>query len=297
MDFRQLEIFKAVVDCGSMSEASKILFISQPSISARLRSLEEELGVDLLDRSKRPLELSAAGQRVYRMATDALSLQASLERDLIQTQRFEIRIGASSVPATHLLPRFLTHFRKIHPKTSFLIQQSDSYQVCEEVANGLLDLGLVGSKSSHDGLEYKVICQDELVLALPKTERYAQMLASQTPFSAFLDEPFLLREAGSGTLRESLKYLERLGLPADKLKIVARMNDPETLRQCVINGGGLALISRYTVEDLAKRGEILIMTLPGPATRPLYLVKRKGSLSAILLDFVKEIGQLYGSEG
>ena len=168
MDFRQLEAFIATVDRQSFSAAADSLYLSQPTISSYIHSLERELNTQLIRRTTKKFEVTPNGQQLYDYAAALLRLQQKAITELSNTSVKELHIGTSSVPGQSILPRVLAGYRKEAPDVSAFVTHTDSMEVIQQVENGTLDVGLVGRKTECDCV-FEPIATDDLVIAAPTT--------------------------------------------------------------------------------------------------------------------------------
>jgi len=272
MDFRQLEAFVNTVENQSFSAAAERLHLSQPTVSAHIRSLEQELNAQLIRRTTKKFEVTEDGRRLYAYAVNILRLQKKAADEFSETGRRELHIGASSVPGQCLLPQLLGEYHRRFPEVRFRTFHSDSLDIIDKVACGSLDAGLVGT-APEGGCTFVPIASDELVIAAPNNEHFRQMQKDGAPLEKLLREPMLMRTDQSGTKRETERFFARLGIPEEELNVVASMNDAEALRSCVAQGLGISVISRRLAEPLERQGLVLEFPLGGERlVRRLYLV-------------------------
>ena len=143
MDFKQLRSFVAVADCGSFTQAAARLYASQPTVSAHIRQLEEELHERLFLRTTKTLSITPRGKELYDYAVHVLELQDRLLSSWAQDEH-TIRLGASTIPSSYILPEVLPPFRAQHPDTVFSILQSDSAGILSGLRAGRFELGFPG---------------------------------------------------------------------------------------------------------------------------------------------------------
>ena len=142
MDFKQLRSFVTVVELGSFTRAAERLYTSQPTISAHIRALEEELHERLFLRTTKSLEITKRGKELYDYAVHILTLQDKLTASWAQDEK-TVRIGASTIPSAYILPEVLPQFRTRHPDSRFVIHQSDSRGVLSGLYSGRFDLQIL----------------------------------------------------------------------------------------------------------------------------------------------------------
>lgn len=276
MDFKQLEAFVAVVDWNSFSEAAKKLYLTQPTISAHIRTLEEELGTTLVNRTTKSLKITQDGYKLYDYAVSLLKLRKKANEDFLGIHDTNIHIGVSTIPSAYILPDIMNSYRKHNPDCTFYISQSDSSGIVAKLLDGRIDVGIVGMSSGDRQLEFRPLIRDRIVLAAPANDYFKKKKEDKAPFEELLREPIILREQGSGTKKESDIMLERLNLTDASLNVVAYINDLESIKRCIKGGMGVSLVSMVSVSDDVKKGDLIVFDPPyGPTERYMYVVTRK----------------------
>lgn len=271
MDFKQLKSFAAVVECQSFSKAAQQLLIAQPTISTHIRQLEEELGGCLLQRTTKSIEITPQGWQAYRYAVKILNLRNRILESCCADERCIIHIGASTIPATYILPDVLPRYGEIAPDTYFVTDQSDSDSIIEGVNDGQFDVGIVGKPVQQDELTCLPLCENNMVLITPVTEHYLQLQRSGAPISQLLREPIVMRERGSKKTADD--FLRSMGINEDDLQVVARVNDQEAVKNMVVKGLGVSLISEIAARDFVRERRLLKFELDGyHSCQKLYLL-------------------------
>ena len=293
MDFKQLRSFIAVADYGSFTRAAERLYTSQPTVSAHVRQLEEELKERLFLRTTKSLEITPKGRELYDYAVHVLSLHESLISRWAQEEN-TIRIGASTIPSAYILPELLPAFRSAHPQTAFSIFQGVSQTVLNGLAEGRFNLGFVGMKAPDMPFSFFPFFTDTMVLITPNTPFFRQFNGHIPDFPALLtSQPLLLREEGSGSGKAVDTFLAASGLQPQDLQVAARLNNQESVKNLVAAGLGISMVSQKAAETAVTEGKLLAFPVPGGGVhRSLYLACRKGGqLKPQLqkfLDFTKE---------
>ena len=159
MEFKQLEAFVAVVDYGSFSEAARKLYLTQPTISAHVRSLEEELHTKLIIRTTKKTTITTKGYQLYDSAVRMLEIRNNLLENFTGVQKHMIDLAASTIPSSYLLPEILAAYGKTHPDTYFHSIQTDSAESINRVLDGTVDLALVGQNTSDESCVFLPFCQ------------------------------------------------------------------------------------------------------------------------------------------
>ena len=279
MEFKQLEAFVAVVDYGSFSEAARRLYLTQPTISAHIRSLEEELHSRLILRTTKKTTVTTRGYQLYDSAVRMLEIRNNLLENFTGSQKHMIDLAASTIPSSYLLPELLAGFGTSHPDIYFHSIQTDSEEAIHRVLDGTVDLALVGQNTGDDSCIFTPFCQDILVVAAPVTERYLKLKEKSAEFREFLHDPIIIREKGSGTKKEMDLFLEKIGVTPSELNVIARMNDLESIKKSIVNGLGISILSARSVTDLEKTKQILLFPLEESVhKRSFYIVYSKNRI-------------------
>ena len=279
MEFKQLEAFVAVVDYGSFSEAARKLYLTQPTISAHVRSLEEELHTRLILRTTKKTTITTRGYQLYDSAVRMLEIRNNLLENFTGVQKHMIDLAASTIPSSYLLPEILAAFGKTHPDIYFHSIQADSAESINRVLDGTVDLALVGQNTRDETCVFLPFCQDKLVIATPITNHYLSLQNKTVSFEDFIKDPIIIREKGSGTKKEMDLFLERIGITPSDLNVIARMNDLEGIKKSIVNGLGISILSARSAIDLQKTKQILLFPLEESAhKRTFYIVYSKNRI-------------------
>ena len=277
MDIRKLDVFCKVVELKSFTRAARAVFLSQPTVSDHVRHLEEELGQKLVDRLGREAEPTPAGRLLYDYASRILRLQ---QETLEALARFggrlggETTIGASTIPATYILPALVGTFRAAHPEVTVSVRISGSHEIARKVLAGEYDLGLVGAMWNERGLDWTELFTDTLVLVA----RPDHPLAGRGPVTLddLCGQDYVGREPGSGTRKVIGALLEAAGRRETDLHQVALFGANEAVREAVKAGVGVSMLSRRSVAADLAAGALVEIPLQGVSgERPFYLLRRK----------------------
>lgn len=292
MDFKHLEAFVQVVENKSFSKAAEQLYLTQPTISTHVANLEKTLHTPLIIRSTKSIQISDAGEKLYLYAKEMLTLRDEVYAQFKSKKpspKTSLTIGVSTNPAQYILPEILASFRKINTICSFSTLVSDSKTVLNRIKNNEVDLGIVGTRTDDEDLIFKQILEEEMVLIAPNLPYYQKYFQGLEHFHSLLNEPFILREAGSGTRIETEKYLQSKGIPIEQMNIIAQMSTPESIRESVVQGLGIAIMSKKSVEDLVSLNKVLCFPLENPKfTRIIYVVySNHNKLSVDAIRFIR----------
>lgn len=295
MEFKQLEAFVAVVDYGSFSEAARKLYLTQPTISTHIRSLEEELHTRLIIRTTKKLTITPKGYQLYDSAVRMLDIRNNLFENFTGSKKQIIDLAASTIPSSYLLPELMAGFGRMYPDVYFHSWQTDSAGAISRVLDGSVDLALTGQNTGDDSCIFIPFCQDDMVIATPVNGHYLQLKERPVTFSDFLKDPIIIRERGSGTKKEMDIFLENAGIEPSSLNVVARMNDLESIKKSIVNGLGISILSARSAVDLKKTKQILLFPLEGTAhKRSFYIVCSKNRiLKAHVRQFIQYVKNYY----
>ena len=294
MEFKQLEAFVAVVDYGSFSEAARKLYLTQPTISAHVRSLEEELHTKLILRTTKKTTITTRGYQLYDSAVRMLEIRNNLLENFTGVQKHMIDLAASTIPSSYLLPEILAAFGKTHPDIYFHSIQADSAESINRVLDGTVDLALVGQNTRDETCVFLPFCQDELVIATPITNHYLGLQNKSVTFEDFIKDPIIIREKGSGTKKEMDLFLEQIGVTPNDLNVIARMNDLEGIKKSIVNGLGISILSARSAIDLQKTKQILLFPLESAHKRTFYIVYSKNRiLKPHVRQFIQFVQNFY----
>lgn len=299
MNLKQLEAFVQVAEGKSFSKAAKELFLTQPTISAHIASLERELNARLFVRNTKEVSLSEDGKDLYRYAKQIIDLQKQIE-ERFETEeegsRHCITIAASTIPAQYLLPRVLKRFNEKYPDEQIKIMESDSSKVVSQIVDHIVDVGFTGTVLEKKHCRYLPFYKDKLAVITPNTERYRR-LKEESPdgIDWILEEHLIMREEGSGTRKEAEEQLKAAGIPAEKLDVIASIGNQETIKKSVRQGMGITILSELAAVDEEADGELLTFPIPGAdAGRDINLVYNKNyQLSRSAERFIKVVKEVY----
>ena len=299
MTLKQLEAFVRIANNKSFTLAAKELFITQPTVSAYINNMEEELGVRLFDRTTKEVQLSEEGDSIYLYAKEILELadkiQSSFSVNEDENKLRQVVISTSSIPGQFLVPEILAAFKKKFPEVDFKVRETDSEGVVEDITNHMADIGLAGTEISTNKCNFIPFYDDELILVTENSEKYRKIKETATNLDWIKNEDFIMRESGSGTRREAVKLLESHGISQNELKISATFGKTVTVVNSVINGLGIATMSRLAVTGEIERGELLEFKLSKDGGyRKLYMVtEKKNKMSDGCKDIMGIVSKLY----
>ena len=296
MEFKQLQSFVAVVKYQSFTKAAEKMFVSQPTISAHISQLEEELNKRLILRTTKSIELTPKGKEVYDYAVRILELKDRLVESCSSGPKKIIHLGASTIPSAYILPELLPEFGELSPDTYFSIHQSDSAGIISGLKEGLFDMGMVGMNVEDEQIECIPFCKDHMILITPVNDHFLEIQQSENwTVNQLLKEPMIMREVGSGSKKTADLFLESIGVTNDDINIIARVNDQEAIKNMVAGGLGISIISEMAARNFLAAKRILGFPLDEYASgRQIYLIYRRDYiLNSYVQTFMKYIKKKY----
>jgi DNA-binding transcriptional LysR family regulator len=282
----QLRTFKAVADHLSFSAAALDLRLSQPSVSYQVKELESALGMDLLDRLGKRVQLTQAGHLLYGYARRTLNLldEAALALDELRgMERGTLKVGASTTVGIYIIPAALGAFKRIHSGLNISLEIGNRGQVQERVLRNELDLAVVGPPLKNPDLVSLPFMFDELVIVAPSDHRLAGRKLS---LKDLRDEPFIMREAGSGTRWAVEKAFRKAGI---HVPVGMELGSNGAIKHAVESGLGLAALSRYAIPLERSSGRLTVLEVEGfPIRRQWHIVHlRRQRLAAPVSGFIE----------
>jgi DNA-binding transcriptional LysR family regulator len=294
MDLWQLNVFCKVVDHKSFSKAGMSVHLSQPTVSSHIKDLEEHFGCMLIDRLGKEALPTPAGLLLFRYARKLLSLRDETESAMSQFQgkvRGRLSIGGSTIPGGFLLPRFIGEFGKKFPDVTVSLIVGGTEHIITDILAGELELGIVGAVTDNKKIVQEKLIDDEMRLIVPKNHKWANR--KHVSLELLRQEPFIIREKGSGTLKSFHESLEKIGSGVDELKIVAQMGSTISVIQGIKQNVGISVLSTISVIDELSAGTLKALTVDGlNMTRGFYLTRHKlrslSPLGEAFFAFLKE---------
>ena len=274
MDVRGLEVFLSVAKHLNYTRAGEEVNLSQPSVSVRIRQLEDELGTKLFEQLGKKVSLTEAGlvliPHARRVITAVENAQAAID-ELLGLERGTLRIGASTTPGMYLVPQVIARFHDQYPKIEIHLGIKDTQQIEEAVIRNEFDFGFVGGHLAGDEVDVIPWVTDRLVLIVAPDHPFAKKRSIKS--DDLRNEKFVLRERGSAT-RAALR--SRLELSRLEIDPVMEMENPESVKKAVQSGLGMAFISRFAVEAELKTRSLIVIRVRGlRIDRELKIVFRR----------------------
>lgn len=254
---RQLEIFAAIARHGSVSAAAGAVSLTQSAASTALAELERQTGQRLFDRVGKSLRLNELGRGLLPKAVELLDRAAEIDDLLIGHEAIgNLTVGATLTIGNYLATLIVAEFLQRHPQSRVRLEVRNTATLLQALAGHEVDLGLVEGDCHHPELTVVPWIDDELAVFCAPGHPLA---GRKVGLKRLLAEPWILREAGSGT-RETFDHAFRHHLP--QLQIRLELEHTEAIKRAVESGLGLGCISRLALRDAFRRGSLAEVQTP-----------------------------------
>ncbi|MFC5751834.1 LysR family transcriptional regulator [Actinomadura rugatobispora] len=255
-DLGALELLLAVVRLGSVGKAAAELGVTQPAASARIRSMERQIGVALFERSPRGSRPTRAGALVAEWAQQVLDAARAMDAGIAALQERQdarLRVVASLTVAEYLMPGWLVALHEARPGTAVTLRAASSTEVAEHVRAGKADLGFVEGARTPAGLSGTVVASDRLVVVVAPRHAWARRRDGVTA-EELAGTPLILRDRGSGTREVLDRALSSFGGTAPPLLQLASTT---ALKAAAVSGAGPVVVSELAVADELSGGRLV----------------------------------------
>ena len=300
IDFRHLETFCRIAELKSFSKAADDLFLTQPTVSGHILSLEKTLSLHLFDRTNREVRLTKAGEIFLKYASKILTSRKDLLNALIEFSqgiRGELSLGASTIPGEYLLPKLMGDFKKEHPHMNISLKIADTKEITQYVLQDNVELGIIGAKLNHPSLLYEKYEEDEIMVVAPP-DHHLLTQKKRVNVEVLLKEPWIIREEGSGTQMAVERALKRKGKSLKQFNVVMEMGSTSSVKEGVKAKLGLAFISKRAVEEELNQNLLSRINVEGiePISRQIYIVSHRGrTFSPIGMEFLQFLKKKKGN--
>jgi DNA-binding transcriptional LysR family regulator len=275
MNLYHLRVFLTVAEHEHITHASEELILSQPAVTKIIQHLEQETGLELIERHGRRIVLTQAGRVLHGYARRLFALEREMEEALAVMQDVEmgeITLAANTTTGVYFLPPVVAQFRELYPQVILRITILNSHEIIEQTMNWILDFGLVEGDPATlpPGIETQAFARDELVLIVAPAHHWSGLSVLKP--GALQDKELLLREQGSG-IREVIEH----ALLQQNVRITPLLTlpDNEVIKQMAMSGVGAAILSAFAVRRELASNELVRIPIEGIDLRPqLTLVKR-----------------------
>ena len=292
---RQLRALSTTAECGSVAAAARRLHVTPPAVSLQLKQLEAHAGVPLLQRTPDGMRPTHAGQVLLDAAHQIdgiLKDSAETLRNMLHAHTGLVRVGVVST-AKYFAPAALAGFREEHREVEMRLFVGNRDATVRHLAEFELDFAIMGRSPQDFPVQRSIIGPHPHVLVCPPDHPLNGRARVQP--AELAHETFLMREKGSGTRALTERLIARLDIEPN---VGMEIGSNETIKQAVMAGLGVALISAHTVAHELEEGRLSLIRAPGlPMMRQWQVVRRKEKhllpTAAALWDFLAARGAAY----
>ena len=275
--------FLKVVEVGSYTRAAEILGYTQPALSQMIASLEKEIGITLLYRSRYGVRMTPEGEHLFPDIQKTVQQYDDLRRKEDEIKGLDsgiVRIGTVSSVSCHWLPGMIQKFWETYPNVQLVLHQGDYTSICDWVQTGTVDFGFANPAAAK-GLEVQNLWTDPFVAVLPKTHPLAQK--DSVSLKKLAPEPYLMLE--EGCYSEPMEAFRRAGITPN---VRLTMHDDYSILSMVEQGLGYSILAELVLQKTAY--DVAVLSVEEPVLRNMALVmKDKRGLSAAARTFLRFI--------
>ncbi|NET10981.1 MAG: LysR family transcriptional regulator [Symploca sp. SIO2B6] len=289
----QFKVFEATARHGSFTRAAEELFLTQPTVSMQVKQLTKALGLPLFEQVGKRLYLTDAGRELYSTCQDIFEKLDQLEMqvaDLKGMKQGRLRLAVITT-ATYFFPRLLGPFCQEYPGIDVSLVVTNHEQAIQRMTNNQDDLYVMSQPPEHLDIKAEPFLDNPLVVMAPKTHALAQ--EKKIPLTRLSDEPFIMRESGSGTREAIQELFAKNGID---VRVRLELGSNEAIKQAIAGGLGLSVLSCHTLTPEGNMGDLTILDVDGfPIKRQWYVVHLSGKklsvVASTFLDYLQAEAQ------
>jgi DNA-binding transcriptional LysR family regulator len=275
VDLQRIETFLSATDTLSFSETAKQLHLSQPAVSHHIKLLEEELKVNLFERTGAGLRLTEAGHLLLpwarRLMRDSTDLQAMMSS--MREVAGELRIACSTTAGKYVLPQLAARFRQKYRAIQVRILACGSEDVSLNLLEGEAHLGVISREVRDPSLELQEFFRDRIVLIAPAGHRWEARKSIEP--AEIMQEQVIMREAAAGTRSVVLEELAKQDISLEDLNIFMEVGNAEAIVRTVAAGFGVGFVSELAADYALERGSVIDVAVDGLRLRRTIYMARK----------------------
>lgn len=283
---QHLQVFVTVVEKENFSRAAEELHMTQPAVSQYIRTLENNIGTRLLERSNKYVRLNQVGEIVYHHAKEILGLYTKMQTlvdDVTNVANGPISIGASYTFGEYVLPHIIAKLQQTYPDIQPTVTIGNTTDIASLVDTHQLDVGIVEGHFNDQELLVEEFAEDQMVVvASPK-----HVLGEKKGFIDIIDlekETWIVREKGSGTREATEKMYGQLGIIPAKLM---SFGSTQPIKESVEAGLGISLMSKWAIQKELKNGDLSTLDIKGlPFFRQFSIVTKSPFQTKALEVFI-----------
>jgi LysR family transcriptional regulator, low CO2-responsive transcriptional regulator len=289
----QLRIFETVARLSGFSRAAEALHLAQPTVSMQVKQLSQAVGLPLFEQTGKRIHLTDAGRALQQTCGEVFDAWSRFEMnaaDLKGLKQGRLRLAAVTT-AKYVVPRLLGPFSKRYPGIDIALEVGNRSSIIERLARNEDDLTIMGVPPRHMDIASHPFVSNPLVAIAPR--RHPLAGRRRVTLQRLAEEPFLLREVGSGTRMATDRFLRDKGL---RLKVKMELGSNEAIKQAVAGGLGLSILSLHALGPEARLRSLAVLNVEGlPILRNWYIVhpagKRLSVFAQTFFDYLMDEGR------
>ena len=291
----QLKVFEAAARHGSFTRAAEEMFLTQPTISMQIKQLTKSVGIPLFEQVGKRLYLTEAGKELFATCQELFNTLAQFEMkvaDLKGLKQGQLRLAVITT-AKYFIPRLLGAFCELYPGIEIALQVTNHEGILERMTNNQDDLYIMSQIPENLDINYQEFLENPLVVLAPVNHPLA--LEKNIPISRLANQPFIMREPGSGTRRAVQKLFEEKNV---EVKVKLELGSNEAIKQAIAGGLGISVLSRHTLMPYAE--DLTVLDVEHfPIKRDWYMVYPNGKQLSIVarayFDYLLETAKQFAS--
>jgi DNA-binding transcriptional LysR family regulator len=286
MTTRDLEIYVTVCEEKSFTQAAKILYLAQPSVSRTISKLEEDYGGRFFERLGKHMQLTEAGEAFLRYARKVLELEEDLQVELDErARRVKVRLGSSITIGTYLLPKLVKEIEAKFKGVEIKVIINNSHRIMEKIEENSIDLGLVEGIEDNGLITVEKVMTDRLVLVGSKDN--PAVLSTHEHLSDLKGQRFVLREKGSASRDILEATLKNAGV---SVNLAWESINNEALVRAVEENIGITALSHFLVEEQMMKGSLKEIHIQGlNMERYFYLIQHRNKIITPELEKIRDL--------
>ena len=277
--FRQLWVFDAIARLGSFTRAAEEMHLTQPTLSMQVRKIAASVGFPLFEQVGKKIYLTDAGRALQELCREVFEAVARFEMTIAALKglkRGRLRLAVVST-AEYFLPRLLGPFSNDHPGVEFALEVLNRERIIERLKANADDLYVFGFPPDDVEVDAIKFMENPLVVVAPHGHPLERERG--IPLARLMAEPFLMREPGSGTRSAVERFFTEKGVTP---RVRMELGSNETIKQAVLGGLGVSVLSRHTIEHASGLTELDVQDFP--LIRHWYLVRPRGKRSTVVVS-------------
>lgn len=286
----QFKVFEATARHGSFTRAAEELFLTQPTVSMQVKQLTKAIGLPLFEQVGKRLYLTEAGKALFSTCKDIFTNLDQLEMtvaDLKGMKQGQLRLAVITT-AKYFVPRLLGPFCRTYPGIDVSLTVTNHERVIDRLSNNQDDLYVMSQLPTNLDFEAESFLDNPLVVLAPINHPLAGQ--RNIPIQRLNDEPFIMRESGSGTRRAVESLFDRENI---SVKVRLELGSNEAIKQAIAGGLGLSVLSHHTLTPEGSHSELTVLDVEGfPISRQWYVVhlggKQLSVVAATFLQYLQE---------